>query len=112
MGGITDTKTDSYTFLSLFVCAPQKKLPGRCRTQLVNNLSIMFVCFVLFYAGGYTAGPKSIIDLLKQESRPYIFSNTLSPPLVAIANKVSVISVTLIRFWSSLRVNLGSLRSS
>lgn len=30
-------------------------------------------------AGGYTTGPKSIIDLLRQRSRPYLFSNTLPP---------------------------------
>ena len=29
--------------------------------------------------GGYTAGPKEIIDLLRQKSRPYTFSNALAP---------------------------------
>merc|ERR1712130_204253 len=36
-------------------------------------------------SGGYTAGPKEIIDLLRQKSRPYLFSNTLAPPVVASA---------------------------
>jgi glycine C-acetyltransferase len=36
-------------------------------------------------AGGYTAGPKSIIDLLRQRSRPYLFSNSL-PPAIAAAS--------------------------
>ena len=36
-------------------------------------------------SGGYTAGPKMIIDLLRQRSRPYLFSNSL-PPVVAAAS--------------------------
>lgn len=36
-------------------------------------------------AGGYTTGPKELIDLLKQKSRPYLFSNTLPPAVVASA---------------------------
>jgi glycine C-acetyltransferase len=35
-------------------------------------------------SGGYTAGPKTIIDLLRQRSRPYLFSNSV-PPVVAAA---------------------------
>ncbi|XP_041365455.1 2-amino-3-ketobutyrate coenzyme A ligase, mitochondrial-like [Gigantopelta aegis] len=38
-------------------------------------------------AGGYTVGPKQLIDLLRQRSRPYLFSNTLPPPVVACASK-------------------------
>ena len=34
------------------------------------------------YKGGYTAGPKEIVDLLRQRSRPYLFSNTLAPSIV------------------------------
>ncbi|XP_023685675.1 2-amino-3-ketobutyrate coenzyme A ligase, mitochondrial [Paramormyrops kingsleyae] len=33
-------------------------------------------------AGGYTVGPKTLIDLLRQRSRPYLFSNSLPPPVV------------------------------
>lgn len=33
--------------------------------------------------GGFTAGPKAIIELLRQRSRPYLFSNSLPPPVVA-----------------------------
>ena len=36
-------------------------------------------------SGGYTAGPKEIVDLLRQKSRPYLFSNTLAPPVVGAA---------------------------
>ncbi|MBI1864708.1 MAG: aminotransferase class I/II-fold pyridoxal phosphate-dependent enzyme [Nitrospirae bacterium] len=34
-------------------------------------------------SGGFTAGRKPIIDLLRQRSRPYLFSNTLTPALAA-----------------------------
>ncbi|MCB9958477.1 MAG: glycine C-acetyltransferase [Rhodospirillaceae bacterium] len=33
--------------------------------------------------GGYVAGPQPVIDLLRQRSRPYLFSNSLPPPVVA-----------------------------
>ncbi|HEX5446042.1 MAG TPA: glycine C-acetyltransferase, partial [Pirellulales bacterium] len=33
-------------------------------------------------SGGYTSGRKEIIELLRQRSRPYLFSNTLAPPIV------------------------------
>jgi glycine C-acetyltransferase len=34
-------------------------------------------------SGGFTAGRQEIIDLLRQRSRPYLFSNTVPPPIVA-----------------------------
>ena len=33
-------------------------------------------------SGGFTSGPKEIIDILRQKSRPYLFSNTLAPSIV------------------------------
>ncbi len=39
-------------------------------------------------SGGFTSGKKEIIALLRQRSRPYLFSNTLPPPLVAAGIKV------------------------
>lgn len=36
-------------------------------------------------SGGYTSGRKEIIQLLRQRSRPYLFSNSLAPPIVAAA---------------------------
>ena len=39
-------------------------------------------------SGGFTTGRKAIIDLLRQRSRPYLFSNTLPPPLVAASIEV------------------------
>ncbi|XP_064395572.1 2-amino-3-ketobutyrate coenzyme A ligase, mitochondrial-like [Halichondria panicea] len=39
-------------------------------------------------AGGYTVGPLELTTLLRQRSRPYLFSNSLPPPVVAGAIKV------------------------
>jgi glycine C-acetyltransferase len=39
-------------------------------------------------SGGYTSGHKEIIDLLRQRSRPYLFSNSVAPPIVAASLKV------------------------
>tara|TARA_B110000093_G_scaffold178844_1_gene218015 strand:+ start:571 stop:1761 length:1191 start_codon:yes stop_codon:yes gene_type:complete len=38
--------------------------------------------------GGYTTGPKEIIDMLRQKSRPYLFSNSLAPSIVGASIKV------------------------
>jgi glycine C-acetyltransferase len=38
--------------------------------------------------GGYTTGKKEIIDILRQRSRPYLFSNSLSPAIVGASLKV------------------------
>ncbi|WJG09520.1 glycine C-acetyltransferase [Aliiglaciecola sp. LCG003] len=39
-------------------------------------------------SGGYTAGKKSAVDWLRQRSRPYLFSNSVAPPIVAASIKV------------------------
>ena len=39
-------------------------------------------------SGGYTSGRQEIIDLLRQRSRPYLFSNTLAPSICAASLKV------------------------
>ena len=39
-------------------------------------------------SGGFTTGRKEIIDLLRQRSRPYLFSNTLAPSIVAAGKRV------------------------
>jgi glycine C-acetyltransferase len=39
-------------------------------------------------SGGFTSGPKEIIDLLRQRSRPYLFSNTLAPAIVGASLEV------------------------
>ncbi len=39
-------------------------------------------------SGGFTAARKEIVDILRQRSRPYLFSNTLAPPIVGASIKV------------------------
>jgi glycine C-acetyltransferase len=38
-------------------------------------------------SGGFTSGRKTVVDLLRQRSRPYLFSNTIAPPVVAASLK-------------------------
>jgi glycine C-acetyltransferase len=38
-------------------------------------------------SGGFTSGRKEIVALLRQRSRPYLFSNTIAPPVVAASLK-------------------------
>jgi glycine C-acetyltransferase len=38
-------------------------------------------------SGGYTSGRKEVIDLLRQRSRPYLFSNSLLPPVLGASLK-------------------------
>jgi glycine C-acetyltransferase len=53
-------------------------------------------------SGGYTSGRKPVIDLLRQRSRPYLFSNTLAPPIAA----ASVRTLELLSESDSLRTQL------
>lgn len=39
-------------------------------------------------SGGYTSGRKEVIELLRQRSRPYLFSNSVAPPIVGASLKV------------------------
>ena len=39
-------------------------------------------------SGGFTSGRKEIIEILRQKSRPYLFSNTLAPSIVGASLKV------------------------
>ena len=39
-------------------------------------------------SGGFTSGRKEIVELLRQRSRPYLFSNSLSPVIAAVTLKV------------------------
>ncbi len=38
-------------------------------------------------SGGFTAGRKEVVDLLRQRSRPYLFSNSLSPVVAAVTHR-------------------------
>lgn len=39
-------------------------------------------------SGGFTSGPKEVINILRQRSRPYLFSNTLAPSIVGASIEV------------------------
>ena len=53
-------------------------------------------------SGGYTSGRKAIVDLLRQRSRPYLFSNTVAPPIVAGTLK----ALEILKSSPELRVRL------
>jgi 7-keto-8-aminopelargonate synthetase-like enzyme len=38
--------------------------------------------------GGYTTGKQGVVDVLRQKARPYLFSNTLAPPVVGASLEV------------------------
>src|SRR5688572_24504460 len=39
-------------------------------------------------SGGYTSGRREVVELLRQRSRPYLFSNSVAPMIVATSIKV------------------------
>lgn len=53
-------------------------------------------------SGGYTSGKKEMIDLLRQRSRPYLFSNSVAPPIVA----ASIAAIDLLNQSTELRDKL------
>src|SRR5437660_3345587 len=55
-------------------------------------------------SGGYTSGRKEIIEYLRQRSRPYLFSNTMAPPIVA----GSIKAIELVSSSTALRDKLES----
>jgi len=55
-------------------------------------------------SGGYTSGRKEMIELLRQRSRPYLFSNSLAPPIAA----ASLAVLDLIGNLTELREHLFS----
>lgn len=61
-------------------------------------------------SGGYTAGRKEIIDILRQRSRPYLFSNTVSPAIVATSLKVIDMLSTSTELCERLRDNTKYFR--
>ena len=40
------------------------------------------------FAGGYTTGRADVVGMLRQKARPYLFSNSLAPPVVGASLKV------------------------
>jgi glycine C-acetyltransferase len=55
-------------------------------------------------SGGYVSGRKELVAMLRQRSRPYLFSNSVAPPIVAASLKV----LELLRSAKELRERLGS----
>ena len=53
-------------------------------------------------SGGYTSGKKEIIELLRQRSRPYLFSNSVAPPIVA----ASIAAIDMLTQSTELRDKL------
>lgn len=53
-------------------------------------------------SGGYTSGKKEMIELLRQRSRPYLFSNSVAPPIVA----ASIAAIDLLTQSTELRDKL------
>jgi len=62
-------------------------------------------------SGGYTSGRKEIIELLRQRSRPYLFSNTLAPPIVAASLKVLDLLTASTALRQKLEANTKFFRS-
>lgn len=54
-------------------------------------------------SGGFTSGRKEIVELLRQRSRPYLFSNTVAPPIVA----GSIAAIDLLTKSTELRDKLA-----
>jgi glycine C-acetyltransferase len=53
-------------------------------------------------SGGYTSGKREMIELLRQRSRPYLFSNSVAPPIVA----ASIAAIDLLTRSTELRDKL------
>ena len=68
----------------------------------VNILSGTFGKALGGASGGYIAGPREVIDLLRQRARPYLFSNALAPAIVSATR----VALGLVRDGSALRATL------
>ena len=63
-------------------------------------------------AGGFASGRREIIDLLRQRSRPYLFSNSLAPVIVSAANKALEILETSSEHRQRLMNNTAHFRKA
>ena len=61
-------------------------------------------------SGGYTSARQEIVDLLRQRSRPYLFSNSLAPAIVAASIKAIDLLVTNIGLRDRLQANTRLFR--
>lgn len=62
-------------------------------------------------SGGYTSGRKEIIDLLRQRSRPYLFSNTLAPSIAYASLKVLQLLSESTSYRDKLQYNTNYFRN-
>ncbi|XP_015126570.1 2-amino-3-ketobutyrate coenzyme A ligase, mitochondrial [Diachasma alloeum] len=63
-------------------------------------------------AGGYTTSSKALVDLLRQRSRPYLFSNSLPPPVVASGMKALELIMNNSELLDQLKENTQRFRSA
>lgn len=61
-------------------------------------------------SGGYTSGPKEVIDVLRQKSRPYLFSNSLMPAIAAATMKVLDILESATEYSDRVKDNAAYFR--
>ena len=62
--------------------------------------------------GGFTSGRQEVIDLLRQRSRPYLFSNTVAPPIVGAAIKVFELLSASTERRDRLEINTAHFRAA
>ena len=62
-------------------------------------------------SGGFTSGKKEIVDLLRNRSRPYLFSNTLPPPIVAGSLEAIALASESTALRDQLEVNTTRFRA-
>ncbi len=63
-------------------------------------------------SGGYTSGRKEIVALLRQRSRPYLFSNTVPPPIVAASLKALELLTSSTELRDKLEENTKYFRAA
>jgi glycine C-acetyltransferase len=63
-------------------------------------------------SGGFTSGRKEIVDLLRQRSRPYLFSNTVAPPIVAACLKALELLTASTELRDKLEENTKCFRAA
>lgn len=63
-------------------------------------------------SGGYTSGRREIIELLRQRSRPYLFSNSVAPPIVAASIKALELLTASTELRDRLEANTSFFRDA
>lgn len=62
-------------------------------------------------SGGYTSGPRRVVELLRQRSRPYLFSNSVAPCVVAASLKALEIASRSTELRDRLEANTSHFRA-